>query len=380
MTQLEQILELWARAKRAGEGAVLATVVKTQGSSYRLPGARLLITASGQRAGSISGGCLEDDLVKKAWWLTENGPMVRRYDTTPDGEIGPSFGLGCNGIIHVLLQRLDPGAHSVLELLREVRESRRPAAVAHVLQPQELVGQGLVIDHNGEVCFHFSDARRNVWLEHHARRTLEECQSRAATDEAGIEAFFEVLIPPIQLLIFGAGDDAVPVMELAKYFGWRISVLDGRAHYARRERFPSSDEVLVRPAGHSGMQAVIDPWTAAVLMTHSYSQDLEIVRELSAMPLAYLGILGPRKRTDQLLAEAGISPGSLGAALHGPMGLDIGADGPEQVALAIVAEIQAAFNGRQGGFLRERAGSIHSEEQGANETATKWTPSIACVP
>lgn len=379
MTQLEQILELWARARAAGEGAVLATVVKTQGSSYRLPGARLLITANGQRAGSISGGCLEDDLVKKAWWLTENGPMVRRYDTTPDGEIGPSFGLGCNGIIHVLLQRLDPSARSVLELLREVRDNRGPAAVAHVLQPRELVGEAIFVDTHGQVVSRIPDWKGAVWLQQQARLSLNENRSRIVVDQGGFESFYEVLAPPIQLLVFGAGDDAVPVVEMAKYFGWRVSVLDGRAHYARRERFPSADEVMVRPAGRSGMHSVIDPWTAAVLMTHSYSQDLEIIRELSAMPLSYLGILGPRKRTTQLLAESGISPATIGSALHGPMGLDIGADGPEQVALAIVAEIQAAFNGRQGGFLRERVGSIHSEDDGADETTANWMPSIACV-
>jgi xanthine dehydrogenase accessory factor len=379
MTQVEQILELWKQARSASESAVLATVVKTQGSSYRLPGARLLITASGQRAGSISGGCLEDDLVKKAWWLTANGPIIRRYDTTPDGEIGPSFGLGCNGIIHVLVERLDPHVPSVLDLLREVGERRRPAAIAHVLQPPERLGEGLVLDTCGEVAAHISDARAGVWLQQQSKLSLYENQGRTVVDEDGLEAFCEVLAPPIQLLVFGAGDDAVPVVEMAKYFGWRVSVLDGRAHYARRERFPSADDVLVRPAGRSEMHTVIDPWTAAVLMTHSYAQDLEIVRELSGMRLSYLGILGPRKRTNQLLEEAGISPSSMGPALHGPMGLDIGADGPEQVALAIVAEIQAAFNGRQGGFLRERAGSIHSEEKGADETATNWMPSIACV-
>ena len=110
MKETERILELWSAARSAGESAVLATVVKTRGSSYRLPGARLLITQGGRHAGSISGGCLEDDLLKKAWWLTENGPVVRRYDTTPEGEISAGgFGLGCNGIIHVLLERLGAG-------------------------------------------------------------------------------------------------------------------------------------------------------------------------------------------------------------------------------------------------------------------------------
>src|SRR5579863_9422854 len=133
MKEFGDVLALWSQLEAKGEPAVLATVVKTQGSSYRLPGARLLLTRSGQRAGSISGGCLEDDLVKKAWWLTENGPVIRRYDTTPDGEIGAEYGLGCNGIIHVLLERVTPGNAEILSLIRQVRETRQPAIVAHSL-------------------------------------------------------------------------------------------------------------------------------------------------------------------------------------------------------------------------------------------------------
>ncbi len=127
MKELGQILGLWKKAQAAGEAAVLATVVKTYGSSYRLPGARLLLTRTLGRAGSISGGCLEDDLVKSAWWFIEKGPMIRRYDTTPEGEIGSGYGLGCNGIIHVLLERLEPGRPSTLDLIEGVRSERRPA-------------------------------------------------------------------------------------------------------------------------------------------------------------------------------------------------------------------------------------------------------------
>lgn len=333
MREIEQILELWADIQCVGESAVLATVVKTSGSSYRLPGARLLLTRTGRRAGSVSGGCLEDDLVKKAWWLTESGPVVRRYDTTPEGEIATAFGLGCNGIIYVLLERLAPKHAAIIDLLRTVRTTRRALTVAHVIEPADRAGKRFV---------------------------LEDSTADFGNDT---ELFIETLAPPVHLLIFGAGDDAVPVADLAKFLGWRVSVLDGRAHYAHRDKFPRVDDVIVSQPAQSAAAVEVDPWTAAVLMTHSYSQDLAALIELARKPLAYLGILGPRKRSSQLLADAGLDPMRLMPALHTPMGLDIGADGPHQVALGVIAEIQATLNGREGGLLRAGTGSIHAPEQ-----------------
>src|SRR5437764_7338627 len=150
MAEIEKILSLWEQCETAGEEAVLATVVKTQGSSYRLPGARMLITRNGLRAGSVSGGCLEDDLVKRAWWFTESGAMIRRYDTTPDGEIAAEYGLGCNGIIHVLLERIRPG-DIVMHLIRESRSLRSPCSIAHLLGPKERVGSRLAIGADGDI-------------------------------------------------------------------------------------------------------------------------------------------------------------------------------------------------------------------------------------
>jgi xanthine dehydrogenase accessory factor len=190
--------------------------------------------------------------------------------------------------------------------------------------------------------------------------------------------------PRVRLLVFGAGDDAVPVTELAKYLGWQVLVFDGRAHYARREKFPQADAVVVHTAGKAAAIpeidaiAQIDKWTAAVLMSHSYAQDLETLGELAGTHLSYLGVLGPRKRTAQLISDAGLDPSLLGPTLHSPMGLDIGADGPEQVALAVVAEIQARLNGRAGGLLRERIGSIHSTGDGSADPESSWLePSCA---
>ncbi|HMF75781.1 MAG TPA: XdhC family protein [Bryobacteraceae bacterium] len=333
MKELEQILQLWETATAGGESAILATVVKTQGSSYRLPGARMLLTKLGQYAGSISGGCLEADLLKKAWWLTENGPAIRRYDTTSEGEIASdAFGLGCNGIVHVLLERVDSGSE-VLKLLREVRTHRQLATIAHVVHPVGQAGEKLILG----LQPHAADSRLPQFME-------------------GREVFVETLAPAVRLLVFGAGQDAVPLVGLAKYLGWQVFVFDGRSHYARREKFPEADAVIV---WSKGTPPNVDHWTAAVVMTHSYNQDLEVLRELAPLPLRYLGLLGPHKRTAQLLIDAGLNNAPQ-AGIYSPTGLDIGADGPHQVALAILAEIQASLNGREGGALRKRTGSIHS--------------------
>ncbi len=381
MKEREHILKLWESLKPPHDQAVLATVVKTLGSSYRRPGARLLLTASGQRAGSVSGGCLEEDLVRKAFWLTEKGPALRRYDTTPDGDIQPDdtsavttasgFGLGCNGIVHVLLERVSRAQSGVLHLLHQVRQTRRPAFLAHILAPAEFVGQFLAVDSHAGASHNLSN---NTLLESLLREQSAHATNRVTCLDSGHEVFFETLTPPTRLLIFGAGDDAVPLTELAHQLGWQVSVFDGRANYARREKFPAAQLVAVRPSETPAASLGIDPWTVAVTMTHSYTQDLNNIRALAAEPLAYLGVLGPRNRTAQLLSEAG-ARSTLLDNIHSPMGLDIGADGPEQVALSVIAEIQATLNSRQGGSLRARSGSIHS----ASFDGSPYQSSIVCA-
>jgi len=372
MKEVEEILRLWKNAEASGESAVLATVVKTRGSSYRVPGARMLLTRSGQRAGSISGGCLEDELIKKAFWFTESGPVIRKYDTTPDGEIASSFGLGCSGVVHVLLERLTPRNPTVSNIIQDTASERLPAAIAHLIQPIKFAGQRLTIDAHGTVTHNVADAQLASSLEGENKVLLSERVSRTVLLKDDIEAFIEIVTPPLRLLVFGAGDDAVPVTEIAKYLGWQVWVFDGRAHYARREKFPQADKVVVRSTGKPSVIPAIDPWTAAILMSHSYAQDLEVLRELSGKGLSYLGVLGPRKRSLQLLSDAGLDASALGPTLHSPMGLDIGADGPEQVALAVIAEIQATVNGRAGGLLRERIGSIHSSGDASGDLERPW--------
>ena len=303
--EVKQILRLWDVVEPTGAEAILATVVKTEGSSYRMPGARLLLTQDGRRAGAVSGGCLEEDISRKAWWYTENGPGVRRYDTTAEGEIAGPYGLGCNGIIYVRLERISQGHCQALDLLRQVEQTRQQAAISHQVSAD------------------------------------------------GAERFVETLLPPLRLLVFGAGDDAIPVTELASHLGWEAHVFDGRAHYARREKFPLAASVTIRKAG-DGSPVPVDPWTVAVIMSHSLTQDQANLRELLPLKLPYLGVLGPRKRTEKLLEGLPAD-----APIFSPMGLDLGADGAEEVALAVVSEIQSVVTGRPGGQLRRLEGPIH---------------------
>jgi xanthine/CO dehydrogenase XdhC/CoxF family maturation factor len=332
----------------------------------------MLLAQNGRRVGGISGGCLEDDVVKKAWWLTSNGPHVRRYDTTPDGDISTDgFGLGCNGVIFVLLERVQAKTALILDLLDEVNQLRRPAVVAHVIASSESVGRRLVVRANGDVHDGLADTR---FAEDVLAAAVGLDASKRLVTPRG-EIFLERITPPTRLLIFGAGDDAVLLTELAAYQGWRVSVFDGRSHYARSEKFPYAREVAVRPLGSPAPE--VDPWTVAVVMTHSYSQDLDVLRCLGGVPLQYLGVLGPRKRTTKLLEDLEVEGSIAPAALHAPMGLDLGGDGPEQVALAVVAEIQSVLQRRQGGALRDRIGPIHDDETQSEQR--DWVRSIVCA-
>ena len=365
MTELEKIREIWMEASARGESGILASVVRIHGSAYRRPGARLLLTSGGRRSGAVSGGCLEADLVKKAWWLTEGGKAaVRRYDTTNEGEITQEFGLGCNGVIYVLLERLEQATIPILDTVEEVRLSRRPAAVATVIsvgQSPVRIGERWLRRSIGETKTNISSSQLVSLIEREADLALEQRSTRIVSGEAGgdtVDIFVEPILPSLRLLIFGAGDDAVPMAKLAKFLGYDAIVLDGRSHLARAGRF-AADRVIVNSESDPLAGIVPDEWTAAVLMSHSYAQDLAALRALASHPLPYLGLLGPRKRTESLLSDAGLEPEQVLAPLHSPMGLDTGADGAEQIALSVIAEIQAVVNQRAGGKLREKAGPLH---------------------
>ena len=374
-SELDRIAAIWWEARVRGESGVLATVVRIQGSTYRRAGARLLLTSGGKRSGAVSGGCLEADLVKKAWWLTEDGKAaLRRYDTSSDGEIAQEFGLGCSGVIHVLLERLEDDAISPLQAVAPLKEVRRPAALATAISvagdgPLELGVRWLLLP-DGTVKANLDDPQLRGFLAVEAARAVNQAAPRVSTWQSSGQAaefFIEPLLPGLRLIVAGAGDDAIPVARLARFMGYEVVVLDGRSHLARLDRFPDAGQVLVSTELDPLAGIAVDEWTAAVLMSHSYDQDLRALRRLAPEPLLYLGMLGPRLRTERLLGDAGILQKDVSGNLHSPIGLDIGADGPEQIALAVMAEIQAVLNRRSGGRLREKAGPLHPRTGASRE-------------
>lgn len=378
MKEFELISREVEKLRVAGKSAVLATVVDIKGSSYRLPGARMLIADTRWMAGSVSGGCLESDVVLRAREvLAKNAATVVTYDTTDDDDIVFGVGLGCRGVIRVLIEpvtreRADP---DLIDFIRNCIERRETGTVATVIGSDEAVnakpGCRLVRSANGQVESNILDAGLRSAVEAYVERTRAAGNSASATiDLPGghAEVFVEFIRPPLPLVIFGAGHDAIPVARLAKELGWHVTVVDHRAAYATTERFPLVNRVVVWSADEFLAQVHLDNETVALVMTHNYLRDLKLLKTLLPSPVRYLGLLGPRKRADELLAELEqqsmrITPEQR-RRFYAPVGLDLGAEGPEGVALAILAEVQAVLAQRQPGHLRARKGSIHGLEPG----------------
>lgn len=366
MKELQEIVTAWEILCAEGREAVLATVVQVSGSTYRRPGARMLLAAEGRLAGSVSGGCLEGDLVKKAQWHTRSGAALVTYDSTDEDDVVWGFGLGCNGVVQVLLERVAPNTPGPLRLLQSVLHERTPGVIATVIggEGRARVGQRLLLLPNGRQDT-LSDAALLAQVENDAQAVLAARRSQTETYAlpGGTSAvvFLEAVLPPLPLVIFGANHDALPLVRLAKELGWHVTVADVRG--AHPERFPEADRVLAGSADTLCREISWDAQTAAVVMTHNYSDDKRLLRRLLETSAFYVGQLGPKARTERLLAEISdngfVVTDAHRSRLHGPVGLDIGADTPEQIALSIIAEIQAARTGRTGESLRERRDPLH---------------------
>lgn len=315
-----------------GTPAALATLVSVSGSSYRRPGARLLLLPSGERIGSISGGCLEEDVLLRAQRVHSTGRAETVvYDTTAENDLVWGVGLGCHGVVRVLIEPI----------------SRPPAWAATLAQHfARRIATTLAVVHDGA-----DPARYGT-----------RCEVESAT-AATNGVFSETVPPPTRLVVYGAGDDAAPLTRLGTELGWHVTVADPRAAFASATRFPAAHDLVVAPAAELVARTGPDATTLVVVMTHHYVHDLPLLRDLLPRPLAYLGLLGPRKRAEQILRD--LAAGGLEVTpaqrqrLHAPVGLDLGAEGPEQVALAIVAEMQATLTGRDAQPLRLRTRPIH---------------------
>ncbi len=371
MKELASILSLCSRHPE--KVLALATLVKATGSTYRRPGARMLVLTNGESAGSVSGGCLECDVIEKAQATASKGEtLLLTYDTSSEEDIVFGAGLGCKGAVHVLVEPMRPGssAEQMIRFVGGLFQRRQSAAVATVFQIQGTVavrlGDRLMIDAEARVAGSLEDATLQAQLLAAAREALSTNCSRTLELElpgGRAEAWIEVIQPPPPLAILGAGYDAIPLCRLAKELGFHVTVADVRPAYARAERFPEAEVVaVVRPEEIAKLG--LNPSSAAVIMSHNYLTDAAFLKAALPLHLRYLGLMGPRTRALKMLQEmhaAGLEPSEdVLRRIHNPVGLDIGAENPEQIALAILAEIQAVMSARPGGLLREKKGPIHA--------------------
>jgi xanthine dehydrogenase accessory factor len=346
MREGRQIVRLW----RQGGATALVTLVRTEGSSYRRPGARLLLGREGEYAGTISGGCLEAEVARKAAWLIREGAVVERYSTMFDDTAEMPFGLGCGGVVDLLIEPVEtPECRAVLAALDGALGGDEVTVLTWLPRSGRRLGRA-VLAANGDFTF-ASEGLTELELVEARANVLLNC----GIDNSDSGVFVERIAAPQRLFVLGAGDDAKPVVSMAALLGWSVSVMEGRAQMARADRFPEAERVVVASAASSEVRSIRHD-DAVVLMTHSYEQDRELLAAVLPLRPRYLGLLGARHRSSLLVSEAatmlGWTLGSCCDRIYAPVGLDLGGDGPEAIALAVIAEVQACCMGKLGASRR----------------------------
>jgi xanthine/CO dehydrogenase XdhC/CoxF family maturation factor len=355
--ELGQILDRVLRLARAGRPAALAIVTRIRGSAYRRPGAKLLIDGDGSFLGGVSGGCLEEDVRQVGLQVLASGLSRRlHYETGDDDRRVWGLGLGCDGEVDIAVVPITAeAALATWARVRELLDGDAPFALSTVIEDGGRTGV-VVVGESGRLAGRLDDAAADAEVDTVAGAALRARSSRLHPAGPGT-VFTEVLLPPPNLLVCGAGDDARPLVAFAAAVGFRVIVADHRAAYLTAERFPDARKLLSLQPDDESAELPAHGRTYAVVMTHALKRDSAWVRRLSATDLPYVGVLGPRTRTEKMLAELGPRDRE---RIFGPVGLDLGADGPEQVALSILAEVLAVASGREPRHLRERAVSVHA--------------------
>jgi xanthine/CO dehydrogenase XdhC/CoxF family maturation factor len=482
-----------AAAPGAGVGdrtarAALATLVSVEGSSYRRPGASMLIAPDGRRAGGISGGCLERDVERHAREVLASGqPRVVVYDTQSEADLLVGTGLGCGGRLEILVEPIELTAeHSPTARWSSALERREALAELIIVSPTPAGAAASPASASSSASHDASAVRSNAphaddsggeaasaaavagtasggTASAEAEATRAEAQAEAEADrhDAGaaaasaraavlpqgwrlflwshaasgerahsllaqrvepangaaadaqtarrdleatiarcvdiardaliggrstgvtidsprgpLQAFVRVVTPPVQLIVCGAGDDTMPLVRMAGTLGWYVRMLDHRAAFGTRERFPDAAQVDIVAAGELPTNVRLDARTVAVVMNHNFAADSAWLRALAPLPLAYVGVLGARTRTERLMRETELDQQPASALKHvfAPAGLDIGAEGADQIALAIVSEIQAVLTARPGASLRDR-----DRHRGRDSSRADASPSASRV-
>ena len=372
MKELQDIISA-IENRETGERAALATLVKVGGSTYRSPGARMLMTVDGNTIGAISGGCLEGDIFQKAEAVIESGnPCIVKYDTTSEDDMIWGLGLGCQGVAYVLIEPLEENKLQEIAFIKRCFEARTYGAIATIINIESenkiKLGQRLLLS-GDTIINNLSDENLLTDVLKDSQAALKNNSSilnifkeyELATGK--VEVFIEVIQPLLSLIIFGAGYDVLPLVNFSKQLGWHVTVVDNRQREVSKERFMKADKIQLSPPEDILEHIEFTERSVAVVMSHNYLDDLEMLKVLLPANLKYLGILGPKKRTNRILQELkseGIVPN---ANIYSPVGLDIGADNSEEIALSIISEIQAVISERNAGFLRVRNAPIHGKNR-----------------
>jgi len=344
---------------RDDESLVLVTITATEGSTYRKPGAMMLISRDGAYEGMISGGCLEGDLLHHANEVFKSGvPKSVTYDMHAGEDLVWGLGLGCDGVIHLQLQRLDrePG-FAMLAFLRDSLRRHQPVMLALVTGSQVPSVQPGAMGLFSAAAGEYGDERMA------GQAAAIVARSAAATgmswpnwrqqeeQKADYELMFINLVPAPRVLLCGGGPDAAPVARLVSNLGWDCVIADHRSGFAKAERFPEGCQVVLTRPERLAEVLELDTIAAAVVMSHHLQNDAAYLRQLSSFAsagrLRYIGVLGPAARRHRLQEMAGCPQ----LRVHGPAGLDVGAELPEGIALSILAEIHAVLNERDGQSL-----------------------------
>ena len=365
MTEIGKIIASYEKAKSERKKTALATVVKVEGSSYRQPGARMLITEDGFLTGAISGGCLEGDALRRALLaISQKKNKLITYDTSDDSAQEFSVQLGCNGIVHILFEYIeDNDINNPLEILKKVENNRSSSVVLTIFSLERdakqigtvniFQGIKMLVDDN----YDLEDQMINVF-------ELKVTQIENVQIENEMQkALIQYIGPPVSLIIAGAGNDVQPVLKMADLLGWEVTVGEGRVTHATQKRFPEAKKILVATPQELIQNVSVDERTFAILMTHNYKYDLEVLQLLLKTDCQYIGILGPKSKLQRMfddLAEHGIEITENDyKRIYGPIGLDIGAETSEEIALSVISEIKAVMEGRKGTSLRYKTDKIH---------------------
>ncbi len=374
---VKEFFEITEQIARLGSqigSCALATVVEVSGSTYRTIGARMLIGPGDKVTGSISGGCLEGDVVLRSRAVVAGGKAALvTYDTTSPEDIFWGTGMGCGGKTTVLIQPLTQHLSQVLTRAAESLRRDHPVVLLTLLERDGTLahadlGLSALCGEEGEkLPAGFAELGETQELARACSQVLADKKPRILTfgeESVQTRVVLEALVPPQHLVVFGGGHDVLPVLHTAKNNGWRVSIVLRRKELDDG-KFSSADSVLVWQDDELPALDFLNDRTACVVMTHQYLEDRDILLRLMPSPVWYIGLLGPQKRARQLLDELEQGGHNFSRQqyerLYSPVGLDLGAETAEEIALSIIGEILALSRNRRGGLLRDRRGAIHDK-------------------